>query len=400
MRRTERAPRQAPLRWTALLLLVLAVLAGPALAGPLRAGVMTMEPGSEFWERFGHDAIVIEDAGSGRAVSYNYGFFDMDEPGFVGNFVRGRMRYQLVALPLEYDLQSYRDEGRGVVIQWVNLDAAQTQALADALAENARPENARYDYDYFTGNCATRVRDRLDQALHGLLHAQLSGRSQGNTYRGEAVRLAWPAPWMAFGFHLGLGGAADRPLSRWDEAFIPMRLRDSLREVRLADGRPLVASEQPLLPMRLPEPPADMPPWRVPALFGGLVMALAAGWLGARRPRLLAALALPFWTVGGLLGLVMAFLWAGTAHRFAYGNENLLLLSPLCLALLPDGWRALRGRPPSAWFGRLLWAVAGLAAVAGFLKFLPFRPQQNVEWVLLLLPLHLALARRFAPRAD
>ena len=41
-----------------------------------------------------------------------------------------------------------------------------------------------------------------------------------------------------------------------------------------------------------------------------------------------------------------------------------------------------------------------LAAVAGFLKFLPFRPQQTVEWVLLLLPLHLALARRFAPRAD
>jgi hypothetical protein len=36
--------------------------------------------------------------------------------------------------------------------------------------------------------------------------------------------------------------------------------------------------------------------------------------------------------------------------------------------------------------------------VAGFLKFLPFRPQQNVEWVLLLLPLHLALARSLDPR--
>jgi hypothetical protein len=49
-------------------------------------------------------------------------------------------------------------------------------------------------------------------------------------------------------------------------------------------------------------------------------------------------------------------------------------------------------------FRVLLWTVAALAAVAGFLKFLPFRPQQNVEWVLLLLPLHLALARRLDPR--
>jgi hypothetical protein len=46
----------------------------------------------------------------------------------------------------------------------------------------------------------------------------------------------------------------------------------------------------------------------------------------------------------------------------------------------------------------MLVAVAAGAALAGFLKFLPFRPQQNVEWVLLLLPLHWALLRALAPR--
>jgi hypothetical protein len=70
-----------------------------------RIGVVTMEPGNEFWERFGHDAIVVQD---GDAVSYNFGFFDMSEPGFVRNFIRGHMRYYLVALPLAEDLASYR----------------------------------------------------------------------------------------------------------------------------------------------------------------------------------------------------------------------------------------------------------------------------------------------------
>ena len=389
-------------RFAASLLLVLLSLSGIARAAadspPPRIGVITMEPGEEFWERFGHDAIVVIDASSGDSVSYNFGFFDMTEPGFVGNFIRGYMRYYLVALPTAEDLSTYRDEGRGVSVQWLGLDPAQARNLAAALALNARPENARYRYDYYADNCSTRVRDALDRALGGQLKEQLAGRSQGNTYRSESVRLAWPAKWMAFGFHLGLAGYGDRPLSRWEEAFIPMRLRDSLREVKRGDGRPLVASEEILLPHRLSMPPAEMPRWRVPALFIGLALAVAATWLGRRRPRLLAALALPWWLLAGLTGVLMLYLWLGTAHVAGHGNENLLLFSPFCLLLLHGGWQALRGRPVARWFGTVLWIVAGSAAIAGFLKFLPFRPQQNVEWVLLLLPLQLALARVFAPK--
>ena len=107
---------------------------------------------------------------------------------------------------------------------------------------------------------------------------------------------------------------------------------------------------------------------------------------------------LGFWTVAGLAGLTLLFIWFGSAHVAGHGNENLLLLSPLCLALLPGGWARLRGREPSARFRVLLWLVTGSAALAGFLKFLPFLPQQNVEWVVLLLPLHWALLRTLDPK--
>ena len=408
---------RAPSALHALAFFLLTLLATPALAQspagspPLpadatsapRIGVLVMEPGDLFWERFGHDAILVEDRAAGTATSYNFGFFDLTEPGFVGNFVRGHMRYQLVALPLADDLAQYRDAGRGVTVQWLDMDPRQARRLATQLALNARPENARYRYDYYRDNCSTRVRDALDRALDGELQRQWSGRSRGHSWRSESVRLAWPAKWMAFGFHLGLGGVADGALSRWDEAFIPMRLRESLREARRADGRPLVLAEQVLLPHRISLPPEEMPRWRTTALLLGLALALAVTWLGARRPRLLAGLALPFWTLCGLLGAVMAFIWCCTQHYAGHGNENLLLLSPLAFGLLPGGWRLARGCPLGddvigRLFRVLLWTVAALAAVAGFLKFLPFRPQQNVEWVLLLLPLHLALARRLDPR--
>ena len=391
--------------WLALLLSLLTFSAFADVPAPttapaaaLRVGVITMLPGEEFWARFGHDALVIVPADDpAQAISYNFGFFDMNEPGFFGNFIRGNMNYQLVALPTREDLASYQEQGRGVGVQWLNLTPEQTQALAMALEKNALPEHAHYRYEYFTDNCATRVRDALDNALGGALKAQLSGRSMGNTYRSESVRLAWPAKWMAIGFDVGLGSYADHPLSRWDEAFIPMRLRDSLREVRLPDGRPLVASESQLLPHRLSMPPDELPKVQSKAFFLGLMLALAALGLGRRQPRLLAALALPFWLLAGIAGSVMLFIWLGTAHVAGYANENILLLSPLSFLLLPGAWSLLRGRKPSPRFGIYLWTIAGSAAVAGFLTFFPFLLQQNLDWVLLLLPVYLALAKALGP---
>lgn len=379
------------------MLLVLWLLATAASAAP-RIGVMTMQPGEIFWERFGHDAIVVADPALGAPVSYNFGFFDLDEPGFLGRFVDGVMEYQLVALPLAQDLQYYREVGRGVSIQWLDLDKAEATRLAAMLAHNARPENARYRYDYFTDNCATRVRDALDGALDGQLKRQLDGRSHGTTYRSDAVRLASPATWMWLGFDVGLGPAADRPLSLWQEAFVPMRLAAALREVKGRDGRALVAAEEQWLPHRLaPEPRESAPRWW-PWLACGLLLAGIA-WIAARRaPRMVAACALPLWGLCVLLGALMLFVWLYSAHRFAWANHNLLLFNPLCLLLLPGGWRIARGGKAGPWFGRWLVAVAACAALALFVLWLPLAPQRNAHWVALLLPLHvgllLALRRR------
>ncbi len=363
-------------------------------AAAIRAGVMTMQPGAIFWERFGHDAIVIDDPAHGEPISYNFGFFDPSEPDFVSRFVLGEMRYQLVALPMREDLGYYHDVGRGVSIQWLNLTQQQAIGLSDALAVNAQPEHAHYRYEYFTDNCATRVRDAIDRALGGTLQRQLSARSRGNTYRSEAVRLASPAPLMWLGFDIGLGPFADVPLSRWQEAFVPMRLADSLREATLVDGRPLVASEQLLLAHRIaPEPKEYARPWW-PWLLWGVAIAIGLSWIGRVAPRALAALALPIWTLCGLLGLLMVFIWFGTAHRAGWANQSLLLFNPLCLLLWPGGWRMACGRTVGPWFVRWLGAVAACAVIAWIMRWLPFPEQDNTHWIALLLPIHIALFAR------
>ena len=387
-RRPARASRPG---WRLLLAAALLLAAWlPAAAAP-RIAVLTMQPGEIFFERFGHNAIVVADPATGEATSYNFGYFDPGEPGFVARFIRGDMQYQLAALPLEQDLAYYRDVGRGVDIQWLDLAPEIAAELAGQLAWNARPENARYGYDYFLDNCSTRVRDALDRALGGTLRPQLAG-SRGSTYRSEATRLARPAPWMWLGFDLGLGPASDRPLSLWDEAFVPMRLQDQLRRARTPDGHPLVLHEERILPHRLPPEPAEKPRRSWPWLLGGLVLAAAATWMARTRPRLAAGAALSLWLLCTVLAALMLFIWLCTDHRFGWANRNLLVFSPLCALLLPGAIQLLRGRRPGAVFRLLLWVPVGTTVMAWFVHGLSRFPQQNLHWILLLLPVHAALA--------
>ena len=390
------------LRFAAALLL--ALLAGVAQAQPpapapqLRIGVVTMGPGEIFWERFGHDAIVVDEPARGEPISYNFGFFDLAEEGFIGRFVHGEMQYMLVALPLEQDMQYYREVGRGATLQWLDLDPAQAQHLADALAENAKPANARYRYDYYTDNCSTRVRDALDRVLGGALQRQMSGRSSGDSYRSESVRLAAATTWMWLGFDIALGPYGDRPLSRWEQAFLPRRLADDLRAVKLDDGRPLVVAEEPLLPQRQAAEPAEAPRRLWPWLLIGLTLAASVAAFARRAPRMVAGLAFGFWLLCGVLGLVLAFAWGFTEHRALWANRNAMLFDPLCLLLLPGAWTLMRRRDPSTLFRALLVAVAAIAALALLPLWLQALPQRNGNWVALLLPIHLAFAWTWAKR--
>ena len=398
--------RMSPVRWLnginylrplspILLLLIAALLLSAASIAAPRIGVVTMQPGAEYWSRFGHDAILVDDRADDPAsvpLLYNYGYFDFNQPGFLLHFAQGYMSYQLAAVPFREDLIQYAYEGRGTSLQWLNMTSAQALGLQRFLEWNALPEHATYRYDYFTQDCATRVRDALDRALDGQLHAQMSAPSHGLTYRSEAIRLGAPEPWLGLSMHFALGPYADRPLSLWDEAFIPMRLQDGLRTVHTADGKPLVRTELVLLPQRLPPALTDVPRWRPWFVASGLLLA-ALFLVGTRyAPRTTAAFAGLFWLKCGLLGTGLIAIWAFTEHVAIWGNENILLTSPLCFALLPGAWSMLRGRSATRWHEGALVLVALSAGAALFLKFLPFRIENNGDWIALLLPIHLALA--------
>jgi len=387
---------------------------GPRVTTPPEPGseltitLVTMGVGEEVWEEFGHNAIWFHvdrppSMGGPVDVVYNWGIFDSSQPYFIPHFLQGRMMYSMGGYPLQETLIDYRRRDRAVWAQELDLTNAQKIALRDFVLWNSRPENAVYRYDYYRDNCSTRVRDALDHVLGGVIRATFSGRKTSYTYRSETLRLTQRQGLLAAGIDVGLGRPADRPLTAYEEMFLPMRLRDYLRELRIDDGhggtRPLIKSERVLLGT-VTHPEATAPPRWMPLFLtlGALIAALFSivGWRGARgnaRARFAAATLFALWSFGaGILGLLLALLWGVTDHTFAHRNENLLLFNPvwLVLAVLVP-MTAVKGRTSrvTRW---LTFSLAALAVIALLLHLVGLSREANGEIIAFALPPIVALA--------
>ncbi|HEX6940955.1 MAG TPA: DUF4105 domain-containing protein [Longimicrobiales bacterium] len=374
-----------------------------AAAADLRVYLVTMGPGDAVWERFGHNAIRILDPSTGVDVTYNYGMFDFGAEDFFPRFLRGDMLYWMQGFGTRAVVNAYARANRSVYAQELNLTAKQKARLRAFLAWNEREENRYYAYDYYRDNCSTRVRDALDRVLDGQIEAALGDVPTTATYRSHTRRLTSDDLPVYTALNLAMSAVIDRPLSAWEESFLPMRLREHVRSVRVVgeDGRlvPLVRSEMVLFEADRPVAAAEAPDRWPGYLAAGTALGalfLALGGLAARGRRAgrygLVAAGGAWVLAAGVLGTVIAALWALTNHYVTYGNENLLQINPLPLALaglLPLA--VLRGRAvrAAAW---LAWSVAALSAAGLLLQLLPAFDQVNGEIIALALPAHFGLA--------
>lgn len=372
----------------------------------LTVTLVTIESGGLIWERFGHNAIWIHDAALGTDHLYDYGRFSFDQANFFLRFAQGKMWYTMGdTQDLNGVLGFYASEGRRIWAQELDLLPAQRAALRDFLLWNIRPENSGYAYDYYRDNCSTRIRDALDRALGGPI-ARYGAAPSGFTWREETRRLDQHNALIYSGLMIGLGQPVDHEMTRWEQMFLPIRLREHLDSVTVtgADGvaRPVVKQERVLSEGgRYPVPlrPAS---WTLGYLLVGVAAGGLLAWLGRADPAgspgraglsfrrwVFLALATLWALLSGALGLVVTWLWAFSSHVVAHQNENILLFNLLALALafvLPS---AVRGKPWAAKPARrLAFVVTALAALGLLLKALPAFYQSNLELIVFALPIH------------
>lgn len=376
---------------------------------------MTIGPGDEVHELFGHNALLRITRGPDGKVAderlYNWGVFDFQQKNFIWNFIQGRMIYRMDSFGgpggAGGAIEMYRERQRYVRLRQIQLSPAQAKRLSDFCTENDTDANRNYRYDYYRDNCSTRVRDAIDFAIGGQLHTQLQGPASTTTGSGEALqrvtyrwhtdRLTPPLPWLYFSLHYVLGHPVDRPISEWEECFLPERLEHHLDGLTLKweDG-----TEHAVLGGKL-ELIADTRVERAePPRWWWVFLTIGAGWGGvagglgllARRGRWARHLAggvVALWALVCVVsGGVSTWSWLFTDHVVARNNENWLQLSPLSLGVLVAGVAMIfRGRS-GRWGCYAAWIVLALSAGGWIIKLLPGMIQPNWSLLLLALPVH------------
>ena len=373
----------------------------PPPGSSLSVYLLTIEPGDLIYELFGHNALVVRDAETGYEAAFNYGIFDPRGVGFYVSFLKGRMMYQAEAQSLPRMLDAYRRNNRRIWAQELDLEPDRKARLLQLLQTAVLPENYIYPYQYYLNNCSTKLRDALDTVLDGHLRAATDGPPTGATWRRDTRRLTSTDAVGYLAIDIVLGPKGDEPTNRWDEMWIPMKLRDTAGGlfVTRADGTrtPLVRSEELWVDSTREHEPVAAPSLDLLFLLTGLVTGLVLSLLGyraaagSRLGRLGLGLVASIW---GLFCFVAGTVMIGvhwTDHDFMYWNQNVLLFTPLGIGVAAAVLRAIKKGRTSIWGRRFVLGALGLAVVALILNLIPATSTGNRQFIAFALPVHLAI---------
>lgn len=368
----------------------------------LEVFLMTVGPGDVIWERFSHNALVIRDDITGTEIAYNWGIFDFNESDFIPRLLKGQMRYWMASYRPTDMIESYRRANRNVWIQKINLTPNQRLDLQDHLRETDTEANRYYQYDYYRDNCSTRIRDALDHILSGQIRATTEVIETENTYRWHTARILEPVLLAYSGIQFVVGNRGDKPISAWDEMFLPLLLQRYLEEIKVhtsqEEGLPLLGTAVQVVDAQRDPVPDSAPNMLIGFLLVGIILGSCftlSGWM-AGRGRSWAAWLLVLtgggWSfVVGLLGSALMLSWLFTDHFFWGLNENALQANPMSLLLFAMLFLGIIDKN-RVWARRIAITVAMFAITGLNLQILPGLDQVNGEILALTVPAHLGLA--------
>ncbi|WP_051398824.1 lipoprotein N-acyltransferase Lnb domain-containing protein [Tenacibaculum maritimum] len=355
----------------------------------LSISIITVGPGEELYEKFGHSAIRVKAINKNIDLIFDYGIFDFNAPNFYLNFTKGKLLYKVASYPFHYFLRDKNQEKRWVKEQILNLSDEESQRFFNYLKENALPQNATYEYDPFFDNCATKPRDITKIILGDKVlfkeHFIFKKQSLRQLMNEE---IYWNT-WGNLGINIALGSRLDQiadaneyfylpdyALKGFNTAFIKIKGRESK----------LVKKQTTILDFEEKSTKTSF--------FNPLFVLLIIMFLGLlitfrdyKHNKRSIFFDFILFLSTGFFGLLIVFLWFFTNHSTAPNNFNFLwAFAPNLLISI----RLLKEEKLPSWLGKYLLV---LLILMGIIPLLWLSKIQLFSWALL--PLFILLVIRY-----
>ena len=298
----------------------------PTLSEEAEVSLITVGPGPNLVDCFGHSAFRITDPALNLDRVYNYGVYDSDGEGFYVKFALGTVDYIVAAYDFDRFFRNYKAQNRWITEQVLNVNGSEKQAIFEFLEHNALPQNRSYRYDQFFDNCATKLRDIPKSVLGDQLIFHENPEKQGATMRELVDENSFNHPWLDMGIDIALGNIIDRKVGTEAHMYLPDYVLSAYADATiLRDGEevPAIKATNKLFESDFHEERKEnLSPTLFISVIALVVMIFTVkDYLTKKRSRWLD---FTIFLVTGLVGLIVFLLWVATHHTTTVNNLNLL----------------------------------------------------------------------------
>lgn len=293
------------------------------LSASAKVSLLTLQPGTELYSIFGHSAIRICDTTQNIDLAFNYGTFNFSEPNFYLKFIGGQLKYMLAVEEYKYFYSSAQIEGRGLVEQQLNFTPQQADTLLKLLEINYRDENRYYRYDFFYDNCSSRIRDIIEKAVNNNNLFEKYQAPQLTFRQHYTLYVKGQQPWSVFGIDLLLGSTTDITAPSRHAMFLPDNLKLAFDTAYITPNIKLVKHTNQLIPNAIFE---NYKSWFTP--LNCMIIFMILGFVIMAMPKVNKVFDVVFYSILGLLGLLLSFISTLSLHGELHSNYNILWALP------------------------------------------------------------------------
>lgn len=289
-----------------------------------KISVLTIGSGSSLNDSFGHSAYRVKD--DSIDIVFNYGVYDFDTPNFYTKFAQGKLNYKIGANYFDDFKESYIRQNRTIKEQVLNLSQTEKQRIFNYLSNNYEPENKYYLYDFFYDNCATKIKDVLDEALNNNVKFNEPKPFENKTFRTLIQdNLDWNS-WGSFGIDLALGSIIDKQAAANEHMFLPEYIHFFFENATITNSpeKKLVKVEKVIF-NKIESKQSNnflMSPIFIIGLISCIIIYFT--FLDYKKNVRRKWLDVLIFCITGIIGIVILLLWFATDHEATAQNYNLL----------------------------------------------------------------------------
>lgn len=318
------------------------------LSNNSKISVLTIEPGTNLYDAFGHNAYRVQD--NGLDIIFNYGVYDFNTPNFYTKFAQGKLNYKLAVNYFEDSKNYYIQQNRTIKEQVLNLNQQQKQTVFNFLMNNYEPENQYYLYDFFYNNCATKIKDVLVESLNETVIFNSPNDFKQLTFRKLIQdKLNWNT-WGSVGIDTALGSVIDKEATPEEHMFLPQYIHTFFDSATFNNEINLVQSEH-LIFKKVEVIQSNhliTSPFFVFFVLAIIIISITFwDYKNTKQSRWLDVI---LFTITGSIGMVILLLWLATNHSATANNYNLLWAFVINLIMVPQ----LLKQSPKGWFIKYL----------------------------------------------